>query len=74
MPEYPSVGNPSSDIGKITDILNRWLSKPEILQQVEGELIELRDELVRAGATALAASTILQRLDAEQITSHLEAA
>ena len=74
MPECESVGRTDSYIGKMADVVNRWLSDPQELDRVKSEMQRLRDEVMQTGATARTADAILRRLDPDTSAGHLEAA
>ncbi len=74
MPECASVGRPDSSVGKMADVINRWLSDPAELDRVKFEMRRLRDEVMQTGATVRTADAILRRLDPEGSAGHLEAA
>jgi lipid-A-disaccharide synthase len=62
MPEFPFDGQPQRVAGELAAILDGWLSDPQALQQAADELANLRDRIVRTGATAHTAEAILNRL------------
>ncbi|MDB5335446.1 MAG: lpxB [Planctomycetaceae bacterium] len=66
MPEYLIIGSPKKQIAQISAHLQSWLSNPMTLARAAKPLLELRDELVRTGATANAAQAILERLGISQ--------
>lgn len=62
MPEYIIVGSPNKQVAQISAHLQTWLSNSMTLARAAKPLLELRDQLVRTGATATAARTILEKL------------
>ena len=62
MPEYLIIGSDSKLIAQMSAQLQSWLSDPMTLARATRPLLELRDSLVRTGATANAARVILERL------------
>ena len=66
MPEYLIIGSPTKQIAQISAHLQSWLSNPMTLARAAKPMLELRDELVRTGATANAARVILERLGVSQ--------
>lgn len=74
MPEHPIAGSPRPHIGPMVDQFSRWLSDPLELARTIKPLHELRDSLVRTGATANAARIILERTGASPIEANRRAA
>lgn len=62
LPEFLIVGSPAKPIGKITEILHGWLSVNERLSGARACVNELRKQFAQTGATARAATYLLQRL------------
>lgn len=62
MPEFIVIGSPKKQIREMSELLTQWLESPLALARAALPLRELRDDLVRTGATATAARVILERL------------
>ena len=62
MPEYIIIGSPKKHVEKMAEHLRSWLSSPLTLARAALPLRELRDSLVRVGATSTAARVILEHL------------
>ncbi|HTI51983.1 MAG TPA: lipid-A-disaccharide synthase [Planctomycetaceae bacterium] len=65
LPEFVVLGDSRPDIQTITGILETWLSDPAAHAAVVADLRRLRNEVAVPGATARAATAILERLTAE---------
>ena len=62
-PEYPCAGRPGPEIGRISDWLNRWLSRPDCLQRVVEDMRELHSTASQTGASARTAEFLLSHLE-----------
>lgn len=62
MPEHPIAGSPRPHIEQMDERFSGWLSNPMELARAAKPLHELRDSLVRTGATRMAARIILERV------------
>ena len=74
MPEHPIAGSPHPHIDQMADRLTHWLSDPLELARVAKPLNELRETLVRTGATRTAARIVLERLAVPAIGEQRRAA
>lgn len=74
MPEHPIAGSPQPHIDQMDERFSSWLSNPMELARATRPLHELRDSLVRTGATATAARIILERLGTSQNQTRTRAA
>ncbi len=66
MPEHPIVGSPQPHLEQMDERFSSWLSNPMALARVTRPLRDLRDSLVKTGATETAARIILERLGQSQ--------
>ncbi|MGH7200908.1 MAG: lipid-A-disaccharide synthase [Planctomycetaceae bacterium] len=64
LPEYLVSYRPGRDVAVMADVLTNWLNDEKHLAGARADLAELRDEIVRTGATRRAAASILNRLPA----------
>ena len=62
MPEFPTVGNPSKAINRLTDVLDLWLRLPEERERVMQELDACATGFRDTGATVRTAEVILSRV------------
>lgn len=74
MPEHPISGSPQRHIDQMVAQVSSWLSSPLELERARKPLLELRDNLVRTGATERAASSILTKLGSSLATKRSRAA
>ena len=66
LPEWMVVYFPRRDIRAMTATLDRWLSDRVALAESRADLVALRDEIAKTGATPRAAEAILTRLAPQQ--------
>ncbi len=62
LPEFVCLGRSRHEVRQIANRLNWWLSHPESLAAARRELEQLREQVVRPGASARAADVILREL------------
>ncbi len=74
MPEHPISGSPKRQIEQMVVQFSTWLSDPLALARSAKPLHELRDSLVRTGATVTAARIILERTESPQAKGQSRAA
>lgn len=74
MPEHPISGSPRRHIEKMVEQISRWLADPREMARALKPLHELRDSLVRTGATVNAARSILERMGAARNSDQSRAA
>ncbi len=74
MPEHPISGSPRRHIDQMVVQFSTWLSDPLALARSVRPLHELRDSLVRTGATVTAARIILERTEMPQLKEQSRAA
>lgn len=61
MPEHICVGDPAPTIQALTSDIDRWLSQPQILQHLQLEFAELKQNIGVTGATQRVAEVIIHR-------------
>ena len=61
LPEWLIVYRPDRDVAEMTAKMDGWLSDRAALEQIEGEMRQLRTDVVATGATARAAEALLAR-------------
>jgi lipid A disaccharide synthetase len=62
LPEFLVVWFPRRDVGRVTAVLDGWLSDRRQLQDAAARITELHKQVVETGATKRTADAILSRL------------
>jgi len=65
MPEWLISWRPKRDVRQVVETLNAWITDSAQLSEVEQDISELHEHVVKPGASARTAEAILSRLPAE---------